>query len=842
MAGCLCSHSLSCVVTFSSKEVKLRSFQLSCCTLSEIMKLRITFKSLPTHTQHRRSHAGGPGVVGIHSSRGEVLASRSSLSLQLRNGNALNSNSTKCKAHGKAPGVTIVDSSSSVKKVNNGAAHVVASRKNGAMSGKKTAIVWFKHDLRTDDHPGLAFAAQYDHVIPLFIFDSSFYAGCSEERLASLFDAVADLRRSLKSIGSTLVIRRARVNDVLLNLAQEVGASTIIAEEEVEEIWHDLVASVSASLSVKSLSGQKTEVKQWNASLYDVEGIEDLPDNYKEFKRMGRRVLPPVNAPTSIPALPADIEEGHLPSLKDFLASSKAKSKENPYSEVLRAAQTQPAESLLMGKPHVTNGNVQQVTKASNSVARALMNLLNNLAEEKPFNSVWEHTQPKDAKVEIRSNEVGIIRGGATGALNMLHVYIKALETTLNPVEGMYEHIQELEKRPGASFRAIFNRALELGTLSRRRVYYEVMKCERERGGGLISPFGLSTFTASAALQDVKSIEWYELIQRKSRDQGSENGLKVCSWRWRGYLIQYSTSGDEGPAVVLIHGFGAFWEHYRDNIRGLAEKGNRVWGLTMVGFGRSEKPSIPYTELLLAELVRDFIIEVVKEPATLAGNSIGGYTTCVVAGLWPSIVRSLVLLNSAGQVVPNYTSLQYRKPREKSLIAKRGAHVLLIYLRHLSNRLLKRCYPNRTARVDAWLQSEVMRPSFDPGSTAVLESIFHLNPPLPLNFYIDRYVGEVLVIQGVRDPLYDATKRASVLQAYCANVTTRLLNAGHCPHDEVPDEVNALIHDWLRLAGTEPTMDTRALELQFLSSEDAAGIVEGDSRLIKSDWFSYFSR
>lgn len=32
--------------------------------------------------------------------------------------------------------------------------------------------------------------------------------------------------------------------------------------------------------------------------------------------------------------------------------------------------------------------------------------------------------------------------------------------------------------------------------------------------------------------------QWYELIQRKSRDQGSENGLKVCSWRWRGYLIQ----------------------------------------------------------------------------------------------------------------------------------------------------------------------------------------------------------------------------------------------------------------------------------------------------------------
>jgi len=71
----------------------------------------------------------------------------------------------------------------------------------------------------------------------------------------------------------------------------------------------------------------------------------------------------------------------------------------------------------------------------------------------------------------------------------------------------MYEHIQELERRPGSSFRAIFNRALELGTLSRRRVYHEVMKYERDRGGGHVSPFGMSTFTASAAVEDIKSIE-----------------------------------------------------------------------------------------------------------------------------------------------------------------------------------------------------------------------------------------------------------------------------------------------------------------------------------------------
>lgn len=75
-----------------------------------------------------------------------------------------------------------------------------------------------------------------------------------------------------------------------------------------------------------------------------------------------------------------------------------------------------------------------------------------------------------------------------------------------------------------------------------------------------------------------------------------------------------------------MHGFGAFWEHYRDNIRGLAESRNRVWAITILGFGKSEKPNVVYTELLWAELLRDFIVAVVGEPVHIVGNSIGGMT------------------------------------------------------------------------------------------------------------------------------------------------------------------------------------------------------------------------
>lgn len=50
-----------------------------------------------------------------------------------------------------------------------------------------------------------------------------------------------------------------------------------------------------------------------------------------------------------------------------------------------------------------------------------------------------------------------------------------------------------------------------------------------------------------------------------------------------------------------------------------------------------------------------------------------GFTTTVVAGLWPSLVTSLVLLNTAGKVVPDYKGLTYQKvliyPRILSLLS-----------------------------------------------------------------------------------------------------------------------------------------------------------------------------
>lgn len=42
----------------------------------------------------------------------------------------------------------------------------------------------------------------------------------------------------------------------------------------------------------------------------------------------------------------------------------------------------------------------------------------------------------------------------------------------------------------------------------------------------------------------------------------------------------------------------------------------------------------------------------------------------------------------------------------------------------------------------------------------------------------------------MQDPLSNAVARAKELQAACHNVRVQMLDAGHCPHDEVPHIVN----------------------------------------------------
>lgn len=87
--------------------------------------------------------------------------------------------------------------------------------------------MWFRRDLRLDDHPALEMAAQLaDAVVPLFVVDPAVIRAAGPNRRRFLADA---LRALDEASGGTLVLRCGDPRRVVPELAAEVGAPVVVA-------------------------------------------------------------------------------------------------------------------------------------------------------------------------------------------------------------------------------------------------------------------------------------------------------------------------------------------------------------------------------------------------------------------------------------------------------------------------------------------------------------------------------------------------------------------------------------------------------------------------------------
>ncbi|CAL5367006.1 unnamed protein product [Camellia sinensis] len=661
------------------------------------------------------------------------------------------------------------------------------TRAESSRTGGGAALLWFKHDLRIHDHPGLLAASKYRTLVPFYVFDCRILSRFSDEMLELLIFAIEDLRKSLKDQGSDLVIRFGTAENVIQELVKEVKATNIFAEEEVEYELCRMMDVVRETLATASFPKGNPRFVLWNTPLYDIKNLKDLPASYHEFKKLKVPVISPLSLP-KLPNLEVDLTLGSIPALDDlkkFMNDCLGKAKDN-WTSIKEIS----AETVLCKNQFVPTSN-------------QIEGLGSSKLGESNQNSSYKHGQSKRPESVFVTQRGNLVGGGSTVVLKALAAYLRYLEGTIrDDWKEVHEKLRIAESREGASFGALFGAALCLGIVSRRRAYYEAIKYERERNAGFLSPFGYSAATVAAVADTVCSMEWYWLMASKSQfiDKTIYN---IRIWRWKGFLIQYTVVGHEGPAILLVHGFGAFLEHYRDNINGIAEGGNRVWAITLLGFGRSEKPNVVYTEVMWAELIRDFIIEVVGEPVHLVGNSMGGYFVAIVAGLWPAVGKSVVLINTAGNVVPRYSSVPFSEERQTSGAAWLGARLLLLYLRSTIESIVKNCYPTQVERADDLIISEMTRASYDPGVVVVLESIFTFNLSIPLNFLLQGFENQVLVIQGMKDPIADSKSKLAMLREHCKGIIIKELDAGHCPHDERPEVVNSIIQEWVVTVGAK---------------------------------------
>ena len=264
---------------------------------------------------------------------------------------------------------------------------------------------------------------------------------------------------------------------------------------------------------------------------------------------------------------------------------------------------------------------------------------------------------------------------------------------------------------------------------------------------------------------------------------------------------------ESNPAVLLIHGFGASTDHWRYNIPALSEF-HEVHAIDLLGFGRSSKPSeLNYGGPLWRDQVVAYIKEQIGRPTVIVGNSLGGYAALAAGCELGEYAAGVVLLNAAGRFTEE-------KKDSKGLLGKAiqfiGGGLLkdplvqrLIFenLRRPGTirRTLNQVYIDKT-NVDDELVEAIRKPSLDKGAFQVFRSVFEPGGPpgKPLDELFSQLKSPLLLLWGNRDPWMNAPGKRAVFSRYTPEATSEVvLDAGHCPHDEVPEQVNTALIKWM---------------------------------------------
>ncbi|WRX33687.1 Alpha/beta hydrolase fold-1 - like 10 [Theobroma cacao] len=251
--------------------------------------------------------------------------------------------------------------------------------------------------------------------------------------------------------------------------------------------------------------------------------------------------------------------------------------------------------------------------------------------------------------------------------------------------------------------------------------------------------------------------------------------VQSCTWNWRGYSIRYQCSGSCGPALVLVHGFGANSSHWRKNIPVLA-KSHRVYAIDLIGYGYSDKPNPRevgdsfYTFETWASQLNDFCSSVVKDKAFFICNSIGdtglnafsneaaehpwqclpsapmakkmippikGLVGLQAAVTKPQICRGILLLNISLRMLHITKQPWFGRPFITSFQSLlRNTAVGKLFFRSVATpesvrSILCQCYHD-TSQVTEELVQRILHPGLEPGAVDVfLEFICYSGGPLP---------------------------------------------------------------------------------------------------------------
>lgn len=111
--------------------------------------------------------------------------------------------------------------------------------------------------------------------------------------------------------------------------------------------------------------------------------------------------------------------------------------------------------------------------------------------------------------------------------------------------------------------------------------------------------------------------------------------------------LAYVDEGKGKETILMIHGLGSYLPAWKKNISELS-KYYRVIAVDLPGYGKSSK--LPHSGLMsfYAGVIAEFIKKLDLGPVNLAGHSMGGQISMVLALEKPELVKRLILVDPAG--------------------------------------------------------------------------------------------------------------------------------------------------------------------------------------------------
>ncbi|MBD1879123.1 alpha/beta fold hydrolase [Coleofasciculus sp. FACHB-T130] len=302
-------------------------------------------------------------------------------------------------------------------------------------------------------------------------------------------------------------------------------------------------------------------------------------------------------------------------------------------------------------------------------------------------------------------------------------------------------------------------------------------------------------------------------------------------WVWRGWQTRYTYIRASQPTqkttpLLLLHGFGTSIGHWRHNLAVLGQS-HTVYALDMLGFGASRKAQADYKVDLWVEQVYDFWGTFIQQPVVLVGNSIGSLVCLAVAAAHPEMVKGFVMMSLPDPSVEEEAIPAWLRPVVAGVKGVVASPVILQNVFYLVRRpsFVRKwaaiAYANPNAVTDE-LVDILAGPAQDRGSAAAFGAILKAMTSAKFSPSVKTLLPTLntpmLLIWGRQDKMIPF----SVLARF-RDINPKLqlveLDAGHCPHDECPDEVNQIILNWLETM-PEDQVDSSATPQKQLAVSD----------------------